>query len=258
MGSLAPPYSSTTQKVSPLKLLDLPLELRNEIYALLFVQADPIACFRIWFTTAPRHLRRLAKKNAPDCCGMNHGCTHYDMRLRPRTGILRACRQVSEEALESLYKWNVFCVDIERTSRFLKLFTIGQQNLSRILQLRLTAWTSYFSYCIARPGERQWEFFRAAALEPRQWAALLEGLQMLEFVLKAAIWGFHGWWPVWVKELEKVLSFVGENVDAEMDAVDRCFKKSFRRVRTKDGDAYYYKTRFDPENITAPVASDEG
>ncbi|KAI1402106.1 hypothetical protein F4819DRAFT_485882 [Hypoxylon fuscum] len=44
---------------------------------------------------------------------------------------------------------------------------------------------------------------------------------------------------------------------AKEEAVDRCFRKPFRRARTVEGDAYYCNERFDPENITEPVASDE-
>ncbi|KAI2467196.1 hypothetical protein F4781DRAFT_321444 [Annulohypoxylon bovei var. microspora] len=255
---------------SAFRFLDLPLELRNEIYAHLFLQAEPIACFRKWFTTAPRLLRRLAKENAPDCCGQSYGCAHYDARLRPRTGILRACRRVSEEALDVLYARNAFRVDLESTARFLRFFAVGEPNLRRVTDLALSASTAYYSYCIARPGETQWQFFRPAAHEADSWSALLQGLRRLEFVVKVPIWGYHGAWPVWVAQLEPVLSFVGGHVDAATDvtvddnysihlceAVDRSFKKPFRRVRTAEGDAYYYKTRFDPENITEPIISSE-
>ncbi|KAI0111659.1 hypothetical protein F4814DRAFT_450333 [Daldinia grandis] len=252
------------------RLLDLPLELRNEIYAHLLVQKEPLLCSRVWFSTAARHLRRLAKEKARDCCGRNYACTHYDARLRPRTSLLRACRQVSDEALEVLYTQSVFRVDLESRSKLLRFFTVGKANLRRIRHLRLSAFTAYYSYCIAGPGEKQWQFFRPAALDAAFWMALLGGLVTLEFIMKVPIWGHHDGWPVWVAQLEAVLSFVGEHVDEGTDvavddnysmflceAVDRCFRKPFRRVRTKEGDAYYYKTRFDPDNITGPVASDE-
>ncbi|KAI0889371.1 uncharacterized protein GGS22DRAFT_70429 [Annulohypoxylon maeteangense] len=257
---------STSSK--PFRFLDLPLELRNEIYTHLFVQPEPISCFRTWFTTAPRHLRRLAKEKAPDCCGKNYACTHYDVRLRPRTSLLRVCRQVSEEALDVLYGRNAFRVDLESTARFLKFFTVGERNLRRVRDLMLCAFTEFYSYCIARPGELQWEFFRPAAKEARFWKALLQGLRSLLFVMKIPIWGHHGAWPVWVGQLEGVLGFVGENVDEATvvtvddnysmflcEAVDRCFKKGLKRVRSLEGDRYYYKTRFDPENITEPLTS---
>ncbi|KAI8962250.1 hypothetical protein F5Y11DRAFT_197629 [Daldinia sp. FL1419] len=91
------------------------------------------------------------------------------------------------------------------------------------------------------------------ALDAGCWKALLEGLATLECVMKAPIWGYHGGWSVWVAQLETVLGFVGENVDESTDvvvddnysmflceAVDRCFRKGFRRVKTEEGDAYYY------------------
>ncbi|KAI1209407.1 uncharacterized protein F4807DRAFT_92628 [Annulohypoxylon truncatum] len=252
----------------PFRFLDLPLELRNEIYAHLFLQPEPIDCFRKWFTTAPRHLRRRANEKAPDCCGLNYGCAHYDARLRPRTNVLRACRQVSEEALDVLYARNAFCVELESTARFLKFFSIGEANLRRIQLLTLSASTAYDQYRIARPWETQCQFFRAATSEAPLWAALLNGLTTLLFVMKIPTWGWHGAWPVWVAQLEGVLGFVGEHVDEGTEvmiddnysmylceAVDRCFKKGFRRVRTKEGDGYYWKIRFDPDNITEPLTT---
>ncbi|KAI0841123.1 hypothetical protein F5Y06DRAFT_213731 [Hypoxylon sp. FL0890] len=268
-----PPSQHTCDdnRSNPTSFLDLPLELRNEVYEYLFLFDIPILTFRIWFTTAKRHIRRLTRENAPDCCGKNWGCSHYDARLRPRTGILRACRQISEEALEVLYTRNTFHVGLENTSRFLNFFTIGERNLRRIRHLQLSEYTYYYAYCVARPGEKQWQFFRPAANEARQWSALLEGLRTLQVVMKVPIWGHHSAWLVWVGQLETVMGFIGEHVDEETDvtvddnysmylceAVDRCFRKPFRRVRTLEGDQYYYKTRYDPENITGPVASDEG
>ncbi|KAI2783411.1 hypothetical protein F4815DRAFT_349886 [Daldinia loculata] len=266
-----PPEHASGGSSGLFRLLDLPLELRNEIYAHLLVQTEPVDCSRVWFSTAARRLRRLAKENAPDCCSQNYACTHYDARLRPRTGLLRACRQVSNEALEVLYTQSVFRVDLESRSKFLRFFTIGEANLRRVRHLRLSAFTAYYSYRIAGPGEKQWQFFRPVALDAAFWTALLEGLLTLEFIMKVPTWGHHSGWPVWVGQLETVLSFVGERIDEGTDvtiddnysmflceAVDRCFRKPFRRVRTKEGDAYYYRTRFDPDNITGPVASDEG
>ncbi|OTA82298.1 hypothetical protein M434DRAFT_401058 [Hypoxylon sp. CO27-5] len=264
-----PPFQQRGDR-NPTGFLDLPLELRNEIYSYLFLYDGPIWTFRIWFTTAKRHIRRLTKENAPDCCGKNWGCSHYDARLRPLTGILRTCRQISEEALEILYTQNTFHVSLENSSRFLNFFTIGEKNLRRVRYLQLSAYTYYYAYCVAHP-ELQWELFRPAANEASQWRALLEGLRTLEFVMKVPTWGHHSGWSVWVAQLETVMGFIGEHVSEETDvtiddnysmylceAVDRCFKKPFRRVRTLEGDRYYYKTRYDPENITGPVASDEG
>ncbi|KAI1417100.1 hypothetical protein F5Y13DRAFT_177478 [Hypoxylon sp. FL1857] len=267
----SPQHTRNDSCSDPIGFLDLPLELRNEVYEYLFLYDAPIFTFRIWFTTKMRHIRRLTKENAPDCCGKNWGCSHYDARLRPLTGILRTCPQVSEEALEVLYTRNTFLVTLESTSRFLNFFTIGESNLRRIRHLQISAHTDFYAYSIARPGDVQWQFFRPAADEAPQWRALLDGLKTLQFVMKVPIWGHHRAWPVWVGQLERVIGFVGEHVGEETDvtiddnysmylceAVDRCFKKPFRRVRTQDGDRYYYKTRFDPENITGPVASNEG
>ncbi|KAI4870007.1 hypothetical protein F4820DRAFT_317479 [Hypoxylon rubiginosum] len=275
-GSRAPEDSSPQQEracdTSHFRFLDLPLELRQEVYAHLLVQESPIQCSRVWFTTAARHLRRLAREGAVDCCDQNFGCAHYDTRLRPRTGILRACRQTSDEALDVMYAGSTFRVALESRSAFLRFFAaVGAANLRRVRRLALVASTHYYSYRISGPGEEQWQFFRPAALDADAWAALLGGLVSLEFVMLVPIWGHHSGWPVWVEQLETVLGFVGEHVDEETDvtvddnysmflceAVDRCFTKPFRRVRTKEGDSYYYKTRFDPENITGPIESDEG
>ncbi|OTB02469.1 hypothetical protein M426DRAFT_13445 [Hypoxylon sp. CI-4A] len=255
----------------PFRFLDLPIELRDEIYTLLYVYPHQIDCTRVWFTTAARHLRRLAKENAPDCCGQKYGCAHYDKRLRPLTGLLRTCRQVNEEALEIMYKRNVFHVELNNRNTFLRFFTIGERNLQRVRHLHLVAYTHYYSYHIAGPGEKQWQFFRPAILDAAQWSALVAELTTLKFLVKIPIWGHYRGWPVWVGQLETVLSFIGEHVDDGTDviiddnysmflceAVDRCFKKGFRRVKTAEGDRYYYKTRFDPENLTEPVASDQG
>ncbi|KAI1442059.1 hypothetical protein F5Y02DRAFT_271259 [Annulohypoxylon stygium] len=263
-----PPFQDESTSYKPFKFLDLPLELRNEIYAHLFVQThQPIDCFMKWFTTAPHHLRRLAREKAPDCCGKNYMCAHYDVRLRPRTSILRVCRQVSEEALDVLYSQNAFRVDIESTSRFLGFFTIGERNLRRIRHLTLCARTAYDQYVIALPPDEQKVFFRPAKSEAGSWMALLEGLRTLLFEMQIPTWGWYGVWPIWVGQLENsVLGFVGENVDeatsVEVDdnysmylceAVDRCFQKGFRRVKTIDGDRYYWRNRFDPDNITEPL-----
>lgn len=69
------PNANTTTTTS---FLDLPLELRNEVYAHLFVQDKPINCYKVWFTTAERHLRRLGREKNEDgsaahdenCCGV--------------------------------------------------------------------------------------------------------------------------------------------------------------------------------------------
>ncbi|KAI0379183.1 hypothetical protein F5Y04DRAFT_130606 [Hypomontagnella monticulosa] len=263
------PMPSDHSSTTPFRFFDLPLELRNEVYAHLFVQPNPINCLRVWFTTAGRHLRRLARENAPDCCGRNFGCAHYDARLRPLTSLLRANRQVSNEALDVMYARNVFRVDLERRGFFQRFWAVGEANLRRVQHLQVVASTEYYAYRISPPGEPQWRFFVPAADHAAQWGALLDGLVTLELVLKIPVWGHHSGWPVWVAQLETVLGFVGEHVgegtNVSVDdnysmylceAVDRCFRKPFRRVRTKEGDAYYYdETRFDPENLTAPIGS---
>ncbi|KAI1137855.1 hypothetical protein F5Y05DRAFT_413803 [Hypoxylon sp. FL0543] len=230
---------------NPFKFLSLPRELRNEVYGYLFLRDRPVFTSRIWFTTREQHVGLLTRENLPDCCGKNWGCSHYDARLRPFTGILRTCRQVSEEALDLLYTRNTFHVELENMSRYLNFFKIGERNLRRVRKLQLSAYTYHYAYRIAGPGEVQWPFFRPAANEVPQWSALLDGLNTLQFVIKVPIWGHHSGWPVWVAQLETVMGFIGEHVGEETDvaiddnyslylceAVDRCFGKPFRRPQT--------------------------
>ncbi|KAI2609514.1 uncharacterized protein GGS25DRAFT_219193 [Hypoxylon fragiforme] len=261
---------SSGDVTSYFRFLDLPLELRNEVYAHLLVQPHPIACARRWFTTAARHLRQLARENAPDCCGGRttttaYACAHYDARLRPHTGILRSCRRLSAEALDVLYARNVFHVELERKDTFLRFFhAVGARNLSRVRYLRLVMWTQSRFYYV--PGVT---FFRAPALDKAAWEALLGGLRVLEVVVQVPSIATPENLPGWVRQLEGVLGFVGERVgegtDVRVDdncvkgvceAVDRCFRgRPFRRVRTDEGDAWYRARRNDPVSINGSMSS---
>ncbi|KAI1084814.1 hypothetical protein F5B20DRAFT_523303 [Whalleya microplaca] len=252
---VAPPVNSVRNK-----LLTLPLELRQEIYAYLLVQPDSIKTSKVWFTTAARHKRRLAKEGAVDCCGMEYGCTHYDKRLRPLTNILRTCRQISEEALHVLYCENIFELHFESRDYHRRFFTIGVENLRRIKHLRMDVWTRYYSYSIASPGEDQWLFFYGPDRyqdDEKYWVALMSQLATLEIILRVPTWGHHRGWPVWVGQLELTLKLIGSNVPDEADVsiednesmyvsdvVERCFPKGFKRVQTAWGDAYYKRETY--------------
>ncbi|KAI1386825.1 uncharacterized protein F4822DRAFT_431693 [Hypoxylon trugodes] len=251
------------------RFFDLPLELRNEVYSYLLVQPKPVQVVRLYFTTTWRKLQRLKEEGAPDCCGKNYICAHYDAKLRPYTNILRACKQASEEALDILYGRNTFRMVLESREKFRRLFAVGERNLRRVRYLKIVAVTTYWMYQVISLDEERY-FFRPAAEDAVSWSALVGGLASLECVLKLPISNSRYGWLKWVGQLETVIGFIGEHVDEETEvivddnysiflceAVDRSFIKGFERVKTAEGDSYYWKTRFDPENVTGPVASDE-
>ncbi|KAK7966193.1 uncharacterized protein PG986_000470 [Apiospora aurea] len=268
--------------------LELPREIRDKVYEHLFIQPKDIDCYRVWFTTARRLRRQLAREGAdPDCCGWrDYGCgAHYEARLRTHgTALLRTCRQVHNEGTEVMYARNVFAVALEQRCVFLRLFNVGERNLRLVRHVKLTAYTDYHGYYITydpddtRPrgdghwGERPWEFFGARAAG---WRALMGGdLKTLQVAALVPNWGHHRGWPVWVDQLEHVLKVIGdvipEGADVTVDdnrslflcdAVDRCFssrKKGIRRVRLPEGDAHYNKKgRFDPDDVDgAPLDRD--
>ncbi|KAI1479954.1 hypothetical protein F4774DRAFT_409467 [Daldinia eschscholtzii] len=243
---------------SVFKFLDLPPELRCEIYAHLFFKARPILGLTMW-SGARIRAQGLAIKGTPDCCDKNYTCSHYDAQLRPLTSVLQTCRQVSEEALDVLYAQTVFQTTLENRRRVLRLFAVGEANLRRIRHLHLVVFTPVPDYTLEQP----YEWFWPAALDAASWFPLLDGLQTLKLLIKAPIWADHAGWPVWVEKLETlVLKFLGEHVDERTeltiddnysvflcDAVDRCFRKPFRRVSSEEGDEFYHKNRYDPDNI---------
>ncbi|KAK8001761.1 hypothetical protein PG991_013983 [Apiospora marii] len=241
--------------------LNLPREIRDKIYHLLFAQPQPIDCYHVWFTTPRRLRRQLAREGAddnPDCCGRwAYGCgTHYEARLRPHgTALLRTCRRVHDEGTEVLYGRNVFAVALEQRCVFLRLFGVGERNLQLVRHVKLTAYTDYHGYYITRDpdddlprgdghwGATPWEFFGGAPpvgddhARAAGWRALMGGeLRTLEVAALVPNWAHHRGWPVWVGQLEHVLRTIGDAVpeDAEVtvddnrslflcDAVDRCF-----------------------------------
>ncbi|KAL7627874.1 hypothetical protein AAE478_002069 [Parahypoxylon ruwenzoriense] len=154
--------------------------------------------------------------------------------------------------------------------RYLRFFgAVGEHSLRRVRHLELRAWTTYYGHHTAGEGEQQWQFFRPAAPDVAAWAALLHRLADLRCTFMVPKWGYHAGLPVCVGQPEKVLEFLWENVDENTEvttddnysmslceAVDKCFLKEFRRVRTPQDDSYYYyRKRFDPENLEEPIGS---
>ncbi|EMR70916.1 hypothetical protein UCREL1_2059 [Eutypa lata UCREL1] len=280
------PNANTTTTTS---FLDLPLELRNEVYAHLFVQDKPINCYKVWFTTAERHLRRLGREKNEDgsaahdenCCGVKrYGCAHYDKALRPLTGILRTCRAVGAEARDVLYGRNTFWLGVggsHETSPYLRLKTVGPDNLRRVRHLRAAFWCGRYAWYLAtRHPEERSALFRPPGDGDgdgaQLWAPLVDGLRSLVLILELPLSGLDDrlGWPVWVAHVEPLLRFLGERIDPGetqvivddnyspllCEAVDRCLGRTgFRRARTPEGDVHYLGKRFDPGNLGEPVES---
>ncbi|KAI1460455.1 hypothetical protein F4805DRAFT_393450 [Annulohypoxylon moriforme] len=239
----------------PFRFLNLPPELRNEIYVYLFVRSNPIERFDDWSIKAPRELYRIPRRKVPDC--RVYKCEHRDEHHRLCNGMLRTCKQISKEALYILYSKNKFCFRLEPEPRYFDFFTVGETNLRNIRHLSFTVdpyqyHASQLKYHMSSLGHRlrgQWQFFRPPVETTPHWKALLKGLATLQFVVvESQIEMQASAVPAFESQLEGVMSSMGENVDDKTDvmiddnysvhlyqAVDRWFKKGFRMVRIVEG-----------------------
>ncbi|KAL8663685.1 MAG: hypothetical protein Q9202_003631 [Teloschistes flavicans] len=220
-----------TGPVDPL-LLRLPLELRQQIYTIIF---GPRRCVQL-VSGADLWSRSLIKGGFDTENAYTHG-------LNP--GILGVSRSISDEALDVLYGRHVFVVNIHWED-CLKVRKFGVANLRRIRHL-----------CIMAQSEAVF-YEEPRVLNPQLWLPLLEGLVQFQIVAQepVATRGYHGDDPIlrktlreWITWLDPVLQYFSLNLSettavsidddgrAETTAMmKKHFGTGYRRERNISGD----------------------
>lgn len=267
-----------TGKVEP-RLLRLPLELRQRIYAIIFgprrlvdlrhvqLELDPWSGSMIYRSKSEKLHESNDLKNDEDINNESEEkLSESDMKdvyrfsedlmFEWRSGILEVSRAMSNEALDVLYGQNIFVVDIhgEGYRKFLKF---GVANLRRIHYLRIVARPMGFSYK------------RPLVFDPQLWLPLLEGL--LQFCIVAqqplAARGYYGAptheedlceWTTW---LDPILKYFSTNLSktttvsldddghAETTAMmDKHFDPGYQKVRTITGDLCFERGQYSRES----------
>lgn len=228
MTSLAPRVVPTDVANKPngqSPFLDMPYELRDQVYTILLLRSSPIE---------PQYINLQRPSSS---CTYDYRYEDVARRQGDVSGILRASGQMSTEALDTLYGRNLFRFNLH-AGRQEALRQFGPSNLRRIRRLMLVAQpmgTSYGSELV---------------LDPDIWQPLLEGLQSLTLVLAqpAGVGGVAklGEWERW---LTPILQYIGSHMSGEVavevddneepetaEIVEACLPKGHRRVKNEVGD----------------------
>lgn len=124
-----------------LGFLDLPGEIRNQIYPILLISSEPIEvciCIGELRRTTPRfpEHRRYNLEDSDDENDSDCRCRPPGIDAGPSTAILATCRQIYIEAVHHLYSQNIFTVfSNKRASLSAFLTRIGTSNASYIRHL---------------------------------------------------------------------------------------------------------------------------
>jgi hypothetical protein len=269
---------AVTGKVKHL-LLCLPLELRQRIYAIIFgprrlvdirhvrLELDPWSKSMIYRPKSEKLHERDGLENDEDVNSESEEklsksdiedayCFSEDFLYEWRTGILEVSRAISNEALDILYRQNVFVVDIHGKG-YLKILKFSVTNLRRVHYLRI----------IARPMGVS--YGKPLVFDPQLWLPLLEGL--LQFCIVAqqplAARGYYDAptleedlfeWTTW---LDPILKFFSTNLPkttavgldddgrAETTAImDTHFDPGYQKVRTITGDFCFERGQYSRES----------
>ncbi|KAK0721094.1 hypothetical protein B0H67DRAFT_578126 [Lasiosphaeris hirsuta] len=97
------------------RFLDLPGEIRNQIYPILLISSEPIEvciCMGELRRTTPRfpEHRRYNLEDSDDENDVDCRCTPPGIDSGPSTAILATCQQIHTEAVHQLYSQNIFTV----------------------------------------------------------------------------------------------------------------------------------------------------
>ncbi|KAE9989935.1 hypothetical protein EG327_002077 [Venturia inaequalis] len=204
--------------------LDLPLELRYEVY------------------------RHFFSRRA---CAPLHGRSHPQQQQPDPIALLLVAKSVSEEALDILYGESLYKINLPGTPSAEFETHITKRNMQRIRRVQLQLFRNKDS-CVNGLGKRQ--------LDTQTDALALAGITKLEIVPVAASWYSAGNpyceeerqnWLQWFEGLvEYTRSKVSSTLRVELDNDDgeeatnaivctRHFPKRFRNVQTEAGDYYF-------------------
>jgi hypothetical protein len=205
---------------TPTRFLDIPLELRRQIYHYLLVREDPIIVKRL-----------LGNPYTP---GQSQGL---------HSNILCVSKQINHEALEVLYGDNTFHVSLE-SGGFTSLdyvFTSTIRLQIRKLQL------------VIQDKDQVWQSLK---FRPKLWEPILAGLKILTIVVKqpGKMDTYQrvpslGGWITWVGPMVAYMAEqLPESVNVEVDddgredvgvLMEEAFPGGYRKVRTKFGDSLF-------------------
>ncbi|MCJ1471126.1 hypothetical protein MMC07_009774 [Pseudocyphellaria aurata] len=266
---------AVTGKVEPV-LFRLPLELRQQIYAIIFgpqrvvdilfvqLQLDSWSRFMIYreklhtidYLKNDKDVGSESEEKLSEGDMKDVYCFSEDFRYERRTGILEVSRALSNEALDVLYGQNIFVVDIHGQG-YHKLLKFNVANLRRVHYLRIVARPMGVSY--GRP----------LVFDPQLWLPLLEGLQQFCIVAQQPLVarGYDGAptleedlceWTIW---LDPILKYFSANlpkttvIDLDDDGraetttmMDEHFGPGYQKVRTITGDLCFERGQYSRES----------
>ncbi|RMD41159.1 hypothetical protein DV735_g4001, partial [Chaetothyriales sp. CBS 134920] len=233
-------------------LLRLPLELRQQIYAIVFGpprRIDFCSPYSYWYRVV---IYRVKAENWD-----KHNILLYESQ--ERTGILGVSKSISNEALDVLYGQNIFVGYIYDRGP-LDFFRFSDANLRRIRYLHI----------VARPWGRWYEDVKPLAFGPERWFPVLEGLIQFCLVVQQPLKARrpHRDGPTLEQDLVKWTAWLGpileffsttlpETAVVSLDddghvettaVIDAHFGRPYQHVRTETGDACFKRGRYAKES----------
>lgn len=204
--------------------LDIPLELRQEVYRFIFLAREPI------------DQRSLVFKDEQTW-----------QEWKKRTAILRVSRQVNGEALNVLYGENIFEVDVHHGNHNV-VWNFSLANQLRIRRLQL----------VIRPEGISW--VPPVRLNSPIWPQILSNLIKLCIVAQQPLhlptysmdYDLNEHMEQWLSGLKSTLDYVCQHISTravvEVDDDDReetgevikaYFPYGYKKIRTKTGDWFF-------------------
>ncbi|KAI9170661.1 hypothetical protein HJFPF1_00131 [Paramyrothecium foliicola] len=221
----------------------LPIELRDQIYTYILSPGE--------IDMQAVHLRKMASPWIRLLWDLESGTQNprgssEKKVAKPNTGILRVCRQISDEALDILYRRNHFIVALHGVTEY-QLFKLGPTNLRRIHSLQLII-------------QFQGGFPMDLNFDPTLWIPLLSDLNRLSLVLQQPLTARKHigapsleadmrQWTSWLDPLlEYLAAHISKSIVIEIDCDERLdttellqkhLGSRLRNVQTPTGDRLF-------------------
>jgi hypothetical protein len=213
--------------------LDIPLEIRQQIYHSSLVRPSPILI-------------------NDDLC--NDNCLYGSGTEDKVKSLLLVCKKIYQEASDVLYGSNIFRVTIDEEDEpdLKRAFTEANRRKIRKLQIVVFSMSCLFAPC--------------PTLDGGFWSPILAQLTRLSIVAAQPLRIYHRapWFNQdmknWVEWARTVLQFVAQRLHSscivEVDDDDReetsalikeFFPGGYRKVRTRAGDFYFRRGEYSPE-----------